>query len=434
MFYIEEIRAREVLDSRGSPTVEVEVVLDGGIVGRAIVPSGKSTGSREALELRDKDPKRFRGKGVMQAVDNVNEVIGGSELLGMDVRNQREIDQILIELDATENKTKLGANAILGVSLACARAAAEALEIPLYHHIGGLNAFRMPVPMVNVINGGAHADNNLDIQEFMLVPAGFDSLREAIRATSEVFFKLHDMLEAQGLACGVGDEGGFAPSLESNEAALELLLEAIREAGYEVGNHFSLALDVAASELYNKEKGLYSIRVQETRGGESVRKELTSAQFVDFYAELVERFPAIVSIEDALDESDWDGFKLLTEKLGNKIQLVGDDLFVTNKKILAEGIKKGVCNSILIKLNQIGTLSETLETIALAQRNGYTTVISHRSGETEDTTIADLAVAVNAGQIKTGSVCRSERVAKYNQLMRIEEQVFEAQYLNPFKK
>ncbi len=432
MTEIVDIVAREILDSRGAPTLEVEVELASGIVGRAMVPSGKSTGTREALELRDGDVERFGGKGVLTAVDNVNEEIA-AELIGMDALDQRDIDYTLKELDGTPNKTKLGANATLGVSLACAHAVAETLGIPLHQHIGGLSGHQMPVPMVNVINGGEHADNNLDIQEFMLVPKGFTSFREALRATSEVFFKLHDMLESRGLACGVGDEGGFAPSLESNEAALELLLEAIREAGYEVSNHFGLALDVAASEIYDTEKKVYRIRVQEDRSKPAVMKELTSAEMIGFYQNLIKRFPAIVSIEDALDENDWDGFKGLTEAIGDKIQLVGDDLFVTNKNDLQKGIENGACNSILIKLNQIGTLTETLETITLAHLNGYTTVISHRSGETEDTTIADLAVAVNAGQIKTGSVCRSERVAKYNRLLRIEESLFEPVYRNPFK-
>ncbi len=433
MFEIQDVIAREVLDSRGFPTVEVEVHLSSGIFGRAIVPSGASTGSREALELRDADPARFKGKGVMKAVDNVNEEIC-PELIGMDVRGQREIDDLLLELDGTEFKTKLGANATLGVSLACARAAAEALGLSLHQYIGGIFGNQLPVPLINVINGGKHADNNIDIQEFMLVPAGFDSFREAIRAASEVFATLRKMLVKRGLACGVGDEGGYAPNLNCTEDVLQLLLEAIREAGYEVGNHFFLALDVAASELFDKEKGVYRMRIQEKDGAEAVMTELSSAELVKFWVKLVDRFPAIVSIEDGMAEQDWDGWKGMTDALGGRIQLVGDDLFVTNPKIFAEGIKKGLCNAILIKVNQIGTLTETLETINMAHKNGYNTIISHRSGETEDTTIADLAVAVNAGQIKTGSVCRSERVAKYNQLLRIEDSLFDPKYVNPFRK
>ncbi len=433
MFEIQDVLAREVLDSRGFPTVEVEVHLSSGVFGRAIVPSGASTGSREALELRDGDPARFASKGVLKAVDNVNEEIA-PELIGMDVRSQREIDDLLLELDGTDFKTKLGANAMLGVSLACARAAAEALGLSLHQYIGGIHGNQLPVPLINVINGGKHADNNIDIQEFMLVPAGFDSFREAIRAASEVFAALRKMLIAKGLACGVGDEGGYAPNLNCTEDVLALLLEAIRKAGYEVGNHFFLALDVAASELYSEETKLYTMRIQEKDGEEAKVKSMTSDQMVDFWVKLVDRFPAIVSIEDGMGERDWDGWKLMTDKLGHRIQLVGDDLFVTNPKIFAEGIKKGLCNAILVKVNQIGTLTETLETILMAHKNGYQTIISHRSGETEDTTIADLAVAVNAGQIKTGSVCRSERVAKYNQLLRIEDSLFDPKFVNPFVK
>ena len=428
---IMDVVAREVLDSRGTPTVEVEVFLSSGIVGRSIVPSGKSTGRREALELRDGDMSRYRGKGVTKAVENVNGIIS-TELIGMDAREQSELDAVMLALDGTENKTKLGANAMLGVSMAAARAVAETLGMGLYEYIGGKVANRLPVPMVNVINGGEHADNNLDIQEFMLVPAGFDCFREAIRATSEVFHKLGDLLNERKLSTGVGDEGGFAPSLESNEQALELLLEAIRSAGFEVGNHFYLALDVAASELYDEEAKTYSLRVEETKGLEGTRVSLTASQFVDYYEKLVERFPAIVSIEDPLAEDDWEGWVEMTQRLGSRVQIVGDDLFVTNKRYLAQGIECGAANSILIKLNQIGTLTETLETIGLAQRNGMNCIISHRSGETEDDFIADLAVATNAGQIKTGSVCRSERVAKYNQLLRIEEGLFEGKYGNPF--
>jgi len=407
------------------------MVLSSGIYGRAMVPSGKSTGEREALELRDEDMGRFKGKGVLTAVQNVNDIIF-PEIVGMDAREQRELDEALCDLDGTANKEKLGANAILGVSLAAARAVAETINVPLYRYIGGLNSVKLPVPMVNVINGGEHADNNLDIQEFMLVPGGFSSFREALRATAEVFHKLHQLLSERNLSTGIGDEGGFAPHLESNEQALELLLESIRSAGYEVMNHFYLALDVAASEIFDKEKRVYSLAVEKSRGGSGEKVDFTSEQFVEYYQGLVERFPAIVSIEDGLAENDWDGWKLMTERLGDKIQIVGDDLFVTNQATLAEGIGMGVANSILIKLNQIGTLSETLDTIGLAHRNDYTTVISHRSGETEDTTIADLAVAVNAGQIKTGSVCRGERVAKYNQLLRIEDEIYDSQFGNPF--
>ena len=432
MTEIMDVVAREILDSRGSPTVEVEVYLESGVMARAMVPSGKSTGSREALELRDDDMSRFSGKGVVKAVDNVNDVIA-PEIIGMDAHNQRELDAVLLALDGTDNKSKLGANAILGVSLAAAKAVAETLGMGLYEYVGGMAANRLPVPLVNVINGGSHADNNLDIQEFMLVPAGFDSFKEAIRATSEVFHKLGALLNERNLSTGVGDEGGFAPSLESNEQALELLLEAIRAAGYEVSNHFHLALDVAATELYDAKKGVYTMAVEETRGQSGTRRELTSAEMVEFYANLVERFPAIVSIEDPLAEDDWEGWVALTKRIGDKVQIVGDDLFVTNIKYLAKGIEMGAANSILIKLNQIGTLTETLDTIALAHRNGMNTIISHRSGETEDSFIADLAVAVNAGQIKTGSVCRSERVAKYNQLLRIEDSLFEPIYGDPFQ-
>jgi len=433
MTEIVDLQAREILDSRGSPTVEVEMYLASGVMGRAMVPSGKSTGSREALELRDGDMSRFRGKGVTKAVENVNSVIA-PEVIGMDARDQRELDAVLVALDGTDNKSKLGANATLGVSLAAARAVAETLGMGLFEYIGGKSACRLPVPHVNVINGGRHADNNLDIQEFMLVPAGFSSFKEGIRATSEVFFKLHDLLEGATppLSTGVGDEGGFAPSLESNEKALEFLLEAIRSAGYEVHNHFHLALDVAASELYDKESKTYGLAVQADRDQPSQKVKLTSSEMVDYYSRLIERFPAIVSIEDPLAEDDWDGWVEINRALGGRIQIIGDDIFVTNKKFLAKGISLGAANAILIKLNQIGTLTETLDTIALAHRSGYRTIISHRSGETEDSSIADLAVAVNAGQIKTGSVCRSERIAKYNQLLRIESQLHEPVYMNPF--
>jgi enolase len=432
MTEIVDVLGREILDSRGSPTVEVEVYLASGVVGRAMVPSGKSTGSREALELRDGDMSRFKGQGVATAVANVNDLIA-PEIIGMDARDQRELDAVLCSIDGTENKSKLGANAILGVSLAAAKAVAETLGMGLFEYVGGKAANRLPVPMVNVINGGSHADNNLDIQEFMLMPAGFETFKEAIRATSEVFHKLGALLNQRNLSTGVGDEGGFAPSLESNEQALELLLEAIRSSGYEVGNHFYLALDVAATELYDADKGVYTMAVEETRGESGTRRELTTDEMVEFYANLVERFPAIVSIEDPLAEDDWDGWVALTKRLGDKIQIVGDDLFVTNARYLAKGIEMGAANSILIKLNQIGSLTETLDTIGLAHRNGMNCIISHRSGETEDAFIADLAVAVNSGQIKTGSVCRSERVAKYNQLLRIEDRIFEPVYQDPFK-
>ncbi len=432
MTEIVDVLGREILDSRGSPTVEVEVYLASGVVGRAMVPSGKSTGSREALELRDGDMSRFKGQGVATAVANVNDLIA-PEIIGMDARDQRELDAVLCSIDGTENKSKLGANAILGVSLAAAKAVAETLGMGLFEYVGGKAANRLPVPMVNVINGGSHADNNLDIQEFMLMPAGFETFKEAIRATSEVFHKLGALLNQRNLSTGVGDEGGFAPSLESNEQALELLLEAIRSSGYEVGNHFYLALDVAATELYDADKGVYTMAVEETRGERGTRRELTTDEMVEFYANLVERFPAIVSIEDPLAEDDWDGWVALTKRLGDKIQIVGDDLFVTNARYLAKGIEMGAANSILIKLNQIGSLTETLDTIGLAHRNGMNCIISHRSGETEDAFIADLAVAVNSGQIKTGSVCRSERVAKYNQLLRIEDRIFEPVYQDPFK-
>jgi enolase len=425
MTEIIDINAREIIDSRGNPTVEVEVYLSDGVFGRAMVPSGASTGSREALELRDKDPQRYKGKGVLTAVKNVNDVIA-PELMGMDAMDQAGLDARMIELDGTENKSKLGANAILGVSMAAARATAEVLGIPLYRYLCGAAARRLPVPMMNVINGGAHADNNLDIQEFMIIPAGFCCFGKALRASTEVFHTLKSLLNKKGLATGVGDEGGFAPNLKSNKEALDLILAAIEGAGYKPGQEFFLALDCAASEFFNKETKTY-----ELKGDNS---NLTSAELVGYYEKLVAEYP-LVSIEDGLGEADWDGWKLMTDRLGKKIQIVGDDLFVTNAKILAEGINKGVANAILIKLNQIGTVSETLETIQLAHRNGYNTVISHRSGETADTTIADLAVAVNAGQIKTGSLCRSERIEKYNQLLRIEDELgTAAQYISPFKR
>jgi enolase len=417
MTEIESIFAREILDSRGMPTVEVEAALRGGAFGRAAVPSGASTGSREALELRDGDPKRFLGKGVSKAVANVNETIAG-HLVGEDAGNQAFIDHILIELDGTPNKKTLGANAILGVSMAVAKASANAHGLPLYRYLGGAGARTLPVPLMNVVNGGAHADNNLDIQEFMIVPVGADCFSDALRMGAEVFHTLKKLLQEKGLVTAVGDEGGFAPNLGKNAEALEFLMRAIEKAGYRPGEDISLALDVAASELMKN--GGYTL---------DGRKGLDARAMTQYLAELVTRFP-IVSIEDGLAEADWDGWRHLTESLGASTQLVGDDIFVTNPEILARGIEEGVANSVLIKLNQIGTVTETLETIEMAKRAAYTTVISHRSGETEDTTIADLAVAVNAGQIKTGSLSRSDRIAKYNQLLRIEEQLAdEAVYL-----
>ncbi|EQK41308.1 MULTISPECIES: phosphopyruvate hydratase [Paraclostridium] len=416
MSLIDLVYAREVLDSRGNPTVEVEVVLESGVTGRAIVPSGASTGAFEAVELRDGDKGRYLGKGVEKAVDNVNEIIA-PELEGMDATDQPGIDGLLIELDGTPNKGKLGANAILGVSMAVARAAAEEVGLPLFQYIGGVNAKQLPVPMMNILNGGEHADNNVDVQEFMILPVGAKSFREGLRMGAEVFHSLKKVLGENGLACGVGDEGGFAPNLDSNRAALELIVEAISKAGYEPGKDVMLGLDVAATEMYNKETKKYVL------AGEG--KELTSAEMVDLYEDWANNFP-IITIEDGLDEEDWDGWKVLTDRLGNKLQLVGDDLFVTNTERLERGIEAGVANSILVKVNQIGTLTETLDAIEMAKRAGYTAVISHRSGETEDTTIADLAVAVNAGQIKTGAPSRTDRVAKYNQLLRIEEMVGES--------
>ena len=415
MSVIEAVYAREVLDSRGNPTVEVEVVLESGSVGRAIVPSGASTGAFEAVELRDGDKGRYLGKGVEKAVANVNEVIA-PELEGMDAFDQPAIDALMIELDGTHNKGKLGANAILGVSMAVARAAAEELGLPLFQYIGGVNAKQLPVPMMNILNGGEHADNSVDVQEFMILPVGAKSFKEGLRMGAEVFHSLKKVLSERGLACGVGDEGGFAPNLGSNREALELIVEAIEKAGYKPGDDVRLGLDVAATEMYDKETKLYDLKHE--------GKKLTAEQMVDLYEEWVNNFP-IVTIEDGLDEEDWDGWKILTDRLGNKVQLVGDDLFVTNTERLERGIEAGVANSILIKVNQIGTITETLDAIEMAKRAGYTAVISHRSGETEDTTIADLAVAVNAGQIKTGAPSRTDRVAKYNQLLRIEEMVGE---------
>jgi enolase len=414
MSTIVSVHAREILDSRGNPTIEVEVETELGSLGRAAVPSGASTGEHEAHELRDGDAKRYLGKGVQLAVTNVNEALA-PVIEGLEVADQAYIDRSLRELDGTATKSRLGANAILGVSLACARAAADDVGLPLYRYLGGAHTRTLPVPLMNVINGGAHADNNLDFQETMLVPFGFDSFSEALRAGVEVFHTLKKMLRARGKVTAVGDEGGFAPSLDSNAEALEILVEAIREAGYVPGQQIGLALDVAASEFYSAEKRCY---VLSGEGG----RELSSAQLVELYAELAKRFP-LVSIEDGMDEDDWSGWKQLTERLGSTMQLVGDDLFVTNRTRLQRGIDEGIANAMLVKVNQIGTLSETLDAMRLAHRNGYACVISHRSGETGDTFIADLAVATEAGQIKTGSASRSDRTEKYNQLLRIEEQL-----------
>lgn len=421
LYQIKEIYAREVIDSRGNPTVEVEVLLNNGAMGSAFVPSGASTGVREALELRDKD-ERYMGKGVQKAVKNVNEIIAPA-ILGMDARMQREVDNKMLELDGTPFKKNLGANATLGVSLAVARAAAEALELPLHKYLGGINGNVLPIPMMNVLNGGAHADNNVDVQEFMIMPIGACCFKKALRMCAETYHTLAKLLKERKLNTAVGDEGGFAPNLQSNEDALKLLVEAIERAGFKPGDEICIALDPASSEFYDEEKKTYAID----------GKQLSSEEMIELYASWVEKYP-IISIEDGLAEGDWDGWKKLTDRLGNKIQLVGDDLFVTNPSILKEGIEKGVANAILIKPNQIGTLSETLEAIALARRNGYNTVISHRSGETEDTTIADIAVAVNAGQIKTGAPCRAERTAKYNRLLKIEEGLGEAANVKPPKR
>ena len=410
MSVIESVYAREVLDSRGNPTVEVEVVLESGAEGRAIVPSGASTGAFEAVELRDGDKSRYLGKGTQTAVDNVNNIIA-EQLEGMESTDQPAIDALLIELDGTHNKGKLGANAILGVSMAVARASAEELGLPLYQYIGGVNAKQLPVPMMNILNGGEHADNSVDVQEFMILPVGAPTFKEGLRMGAEVFHSLKKVLSERGLACGVGDEGGFAPNLGSNREALELIVEAIEKAGYEPGKDVMLGLDVAATEMYDKETKLYDLKHE--------GKKLTAEEMVDLYEDWATNFP-IITIEDGLDEEDWDGWKVLTERLGKKIQLVGDDLFVTNTERLERGIEAGVANSILIKVNQIGTITETLDAIEMAKRAGYTAVISHRSGETEDTSIADIAVATNAGQIKTGAPCRTDRVSKYNRLLNIE--------------
>lgn len=410
---IVDVYARQILDSRGNPTVEVEVELEDGTVGRAAVPSGASTGIFEAVELRDGDKSVYLGKGVQNAVDNVNDLIA-EELVGMNAFDQVAIDKVMIELDGTENKSKLGANAMLGVSLACARAAADYLGISIYQYIGGVNAKVLPVPMMNILNGGSHADNNVDLQEFMIMPVGAESFSEALRMCAEIYHTLKTILKDKGLSTGVGDEGGFAPNLNSNEEAIQVILEAVEKAGYKAGEQIFIALDPASSEFYNSETKMYELK------GEG--RTLTPAEMVDYYANLAEKYP-IISIEDGMAEEDWEGWKLITDKLGKKVQLVGDDLFVTNTERLSMGIERGVGNSILIKLNQIGTLTETLNTIEMAARAGYTAVVSHRSGETEDTTISDLVVAVNAGQIKTGAPARSERVAKYNQLLRIEEEL-----------
>ncbi|MEN9973451.1 MAG: hypothetical protein RIS20_1798 [Bacteroidota bacterium] len=413
MSYITDIHARQILDSRGNPTIEVDVFTSNGILGRAAVPSGASTGIHEAMELRDGDKSRYLGKGVLKAVENVNTLINEA-LQGEDVFDQKRLDRIMIDLDGTPNKSKLGANAILGTSLAIARAAAQEAGMSLYQYIGGVGAVTMPVPMMNILNGGSHADNLIDIQEFMVMPFGARSFSEGLRWGTEVFHHLKSVLKEKGMSTNVGDEGGFAPSLGSNEEAIQVVIEAIKKAGFTPGVDMHIALDAAASEFYNVEKGIYHF--------ESTNTDMTSEQMVDYWVDWCEKYP-IISIEDGLAEDDWKGWKLATEKLGNKIQLVGDDLFVTNTQRLSRGIEEGIANSILIKVNQIGTLTETIEAVQMATRNGYTSVMSHRSGETEDNTIADLAVALNTGQIKTGSASRSDRMSKYNQLLRIEEEL-----------
>jgi enolase len=417
MLYIDNVYAQEVMDSRGNPTVKATVQLSNGIVESAIVPSGASTGKREALELRDGDD-RYMGKGVLKACDNVNGEIA-NELIGQNPFDQANIDAIMKELDGTNNYSNVGANAVLGVSMAVARASAKALDLPLYRYLGGANALTMPVPMFNIINGGEHANNSVDFQEYMVMPTGFDDFKEGLRAVAEVYQNLKKIIDKMGESTAVGDEGGFAPNLKSNEEPIQVVLEAIEKAGYRAGEEISIALDVAASELIN-EDGKYVLN--------SENRELTSAEMVDYYVNLCEKYP-IVSIEDGLSEDDWDGWKILTDKLGSKVQLVGDDLFVTNASILAEGIEKGIANSILIKPNQIGSVSETMQTIRLAQRNGYTCVMSHRSGESEDSFIADFAVALNCGQIKTGSTSRGERTAKYNRLLDIQAELTNSEYL-----
>lgn len=414
MSFIEEIIGRQIIDSRGNPTVEVDVVLTNDMMGRAAVPSGASTGEHEAVELRDSDSSRYMGKGVTQAVENVNTIIT-NELRGQEVFNQVEIDNTLLEVDGTENKSNLGANAILGVSLAVADAASNALNLPLWRYIGGVNAKVLPMPMMNIINGGSHADNNVDLQEFMIMPSGANSFSEALRMGTEIFHHLKKLLKDNNYSTAVGDEGGFAPNLDSNKQAVEVILQAIEKAGYAPGDEVVIALDPATSEFYNPEKSVYEFRWSDG-------SERSVEDMIDFWSNWIDKYP-IISIEDALAEDDWEGWKKLTDAVGDRVQLVGDDLFVTNTDRLAKGIKQGIANSILIKVNQIGTLTETLDAIEMAHKNGYTSVISHRSGETEDTTIADLAVATNAGQIKTGSLSRTDRIAKYNQLLRIEEQL-----------
>jgi len=412
MTTIIDVFAREILDSRGNPTIEVDVVLESGIIGRAAIPSGASTGENEAVELRDGDQKRYNGKGVLKAVKNVNDVIA-DEVIGFDATDQVGIDNMMIELDGTDNKAKLGANAILGVSMAAAKAAAQVFELPLYRYLGGTNAKVLPVPMMNILNGGKHADNNVDLQEFMIFPVNAPTFAESLRMGTEVFHSLKNVLSKKGYNTAVGDEGGFAPSLKSNDEAVEVILEAIEKANYKPGRDVYIALDPASSEFF--EKGKYVFK-------KSDKSSKTPEQMVRFYEKWVKQYP-IISIEDGMAENDWEGWKMITEALGTKIQLVGDDIFVTNTEMLAKGIEKGIANSILIKVNQIGTLTETFDCIEMAKRAGYTTVISHRSGETEDTTIADIAVATNAGQIKTGSASRTDRIAKYNQLIRIEEEL-----------
>ena len=419
MSIISAVLGREILDSRGNPTVEVEVELESGIVGRAAVPSGASTGTREALEMRDQDPKRYKGKGVLTAVQHVNTEIAEA-LVGMDARNQIEIDNVLLDLDGTDNKSKLGANAMLGASMACVRAASLFFDLPLYRYIGGINAKYLPVPMMNIINGGAHAPNNPDIQEFMIMPAGAETFAESLRMGSEIFHTLKKLLDKDGHVTSVGDEGGFAPNLKSHDEAFAYIMKAIEEAGYKPGTDVFLAIDAASSEFYENEK--YVLK------GEN--KVLTNAEMTEWLSDFTKKYP-LISIEDGMAENDWTGWKMLTHSLGNTTQLVGDDLFVTNPSILAEGIEAGIANSVLIKLNQIGTVTETLDTIEIAKENSYSTVISHRSGETEDSFIADLAVAINSGQIKTGSLCRSERMAKFNQLLRIEQELPDAEFYGP---
>lgn len=421
MSIITEVSAREILDSRGNPTVEVDVITENGIVGRAAVPSGASTGKHEAVELRDGDKNRYLGKGVLKACQNVNEIIG-EELIGFSIFDQIGIDNLMIALDGTENKSKLGANAILGVSLAVAKAAAYEVGQPLYRYIGGVNANVLPVPMMNILNGGSHADNSIDFQEFMIMPVGAPTFREALRMGTEVFHTLKDVLKKNGYSTNVGDEGGFAPNMKSNKEAIETVLQAIEKAGYRPGEDIYIAMDAAASEFYNAEEKVYHFH-------QSTGEKLTSDEMVGYWAEWVKNYP-ILSIEDGLDEDDWTGWGKLTAALGNKAQLVGDDLFVTNTKRLQRGINEKSANSILIKVNQIGSLTETIQAVTMANRNGFTSVMSHRSGETEDTTIADLAVALNTGQIKTGSASRSDRIAKYNQLLRIEEELGETAIYN----